>query len=42
MSDTDKKADEDKFNDTLKRLLKTPPKPAEKKPDKPGKSDDSQ
>lgn len=30
MSDTDKKTDEDKFNDTLKRMLKTPPKPLDK------------
>ena len=27
MSDTDKKTDDQKFNDTLKRMLKTPPKP---------------
>jgi len=27
---TDEKADEKKFNETLKRMLKTPPKPHEK------------
>ena len=27
MSDTDKKDDDKKFNETLKRMLKTPPKP---------------
>lgn len=27
MSDTDKKTDDQKFNETLKRMLETPPKP---------------
>lgn len=27
MSDTNEKKEEDKFNETLKRMLKTPPKP---------------
>jgi hypothetical protein len=27
MSDSDKKTDDQKFNDTLKRMLETPPKP---------------
>lgn len=27
MPDIDKKPDKDKFNETLKRMLKTPPKP---------------
>lgn len=27
MSDTDKKTDDQKFNETLKRMLKTPPDP---------------
>lgn len=33
MSDTDKKDDDKKFNETLKRMLKTPPKPHDKKDD---------
>lgn len=37
MADTDKETDENKFNDTLKRMLKTPPDPKtgkDKKEDK--------
>lgn len=30
MSDSDKETDETKFNETLKRMLKTPPKPHDK------------
>ena len=30
MSDTDKKTDEEKFNETLKRMLETPPQPKRK------------
>ncbi|MFZ1813224.1 MAG: hypothetical protein WBO55_11785 [Rhizobiaceae bacterium] len=30
MSDTDQKKEEDKFNETLKRMLETPPKPRDK------------
>ncbi|MET2825865.1 hypothetical protein [Mesorhizobium shangrilense] len=32
MRDTDQKEDEAKFNETLKRMLKTPPKPHEAHP----------
>lgn len=30
MSDDNKKPDDDKFNDTLKKMLRTPPKPHNK------------
>lgn len=33
MQQPEKKADEQKFNETLKRMLDTPPKPHEKKGD---------
>jgi len=33
MTDTERKSDEEKFNETLKRMLKTPPKPKKQKGD---------
>ena len=35
MGTADQNTDEKKFNDTLKRMLKTPPKPHEKRGTKP-------